>query len=87
MPTKDLHTERISKGSRTYFFDIKKSGNDGLYLKMSCSQKTDAGFEHYRIIVFDRDLLDFVAVLKKSVTEIEKLKQQPGRSLKPRVVR
>ncbi|RZJ30122.1 MAG: DUF3276 family protein [Flavobacterium sp.] len=86
MPTKDLHTEKISRGSRTYFFDVKKSVNDGLYLKMSCSQKSHDGFEHFRLIVFERDILEFVAAVRKSAGEIQKLKQQPAtvRKLRPK---
>lgn len=82
MPTGDIHTEKIAKGSRTYFFDIKKSSNDALYLKMSCSQKTRTGFEHYRLIVFEEDLAPFLAALKKSNAEIQKLKQQPAAAKK-----
>lgn len=85
MPTEDIHTEKISHRSRTYFFDVKKSSNDGLYLKMSCSQKSRTGFEHYRLIVFEEDLAAFAAALRKSAAEIQKIKQQPtvAHKLKP----
>jgi len=84
MPTQDIHTEKIVRGSRTYFFDVKKSSNDGLYLKMSCSQKTSAGFEHFRLIVFEPDLLEFLGALKKSTAEIQKLKYGPSKARKLR---
>lgn len=75
MPTKDLHTQKLSRSSRTYFFDIKKSSNGELYLKISCSQKTNGKFEHYRLIVFEQDILDFQFALKNSVAGIQKLRQ------------
>jgi hypothetical protein len=74
MPSKDLHTDKLAKGPRTYFFDIKKCSNNGLYLKMSCSEKKRTGFEHHRLIIFEEDLSAFVATLKKSAAEFEKLK-------------
>ncbi len=47
MADNEIYSDKITKGTRTYFFDIKKSENGDLYLKISESKKTSDGFEHY----------------------------------------
>lgn len=75
MHDNEIFSDKITKGSRTYFFDIKKSENGNLYLKISESKKTGSGFEHHRLMVFDEDLKDFVETLKKSLTKFKELKE------------
>lgn len=75
MSDNEIYSNKITKGLRTYFFDIKKSENDDLYLKISESKKTGNGFEHHRLMVFDEDLKDFVEVLKKTLTKFKELKE------------
>ena len=75
MNDKEIYSDKITKGNRTYFFDIKKSEKGDLYLKISESKKTGGGFEHHIIMVFDEDLNDFVETLKKSLTKFEELKE------------
>lgn len=75
MNDKEIYSDKITKGNRTYFFDIKKSEKDDLYLKISESKKTGGGFEHHRLMVFDEDLKDFVETLKKSLTKFKELKE------------
>ncbi len=71
--SKDLHTLRLHRGSRYYFFDIC-NGEKGLYLKMSCSEKNRSGFDHHRIFIFEEDLNAFVATLNKSAEEMNRRK-------------
>jgi len=66
----DLHTIKLRKGHRTYFFDIARSSNKGLYLKISCSEKCREGFEHHRIFVFEEDLAAFMTAITKSAAEL-----------------
>ncbi|WP_051398387.1 DUF3276 family protein [Runella limosa] len=75
MQDKEIYSNKITKGSRTYFFDIKKSEKGDLYLKISESKKTQSGYEHHRLVVFDEDLKDFVEALKKSLTKFKELKE------------
>jgi len=75
MSDKEIYSDKITKGSRTYFFDIKKSENRNFYLKISESKKTLSGFEHHRLMVFDEDLKDFVEAFKKSLTKFKELKE------------
>jgi hypothetical protein len=71
MTETEIYSDRITKGSRTYFFDIKKSKNGNLYLKISENKRSENGFEHHRLMVFDEDLKDFVEALKKSLIKFE----------------
>ena len=75
MNDNEIYSNKITKGSRTYFFDIKKSEKGDLYLKISESKKTQSGYEHHRLMVFDEDLKDFVEALKKSLTKFKELKE------------
>ena len=75
MADNEIYSDKITKGSRTYFFDIKKSEKGDLYLKISESKKTASGFEHHRLMIFDEDLKDFVETLKKSLTKFKELKE------------
>jgi DNA-directed RNA polymerase specialized sigma24 family protein len=75
MQDKEIYSDKITKGSRTYFFDIKKSEKGDLYLKISESKKTQSGYEHHRLMVFDEDLKDFIEALKKSLTKFKELKE------------
>jgi|SRR5690554_5868863 len=75
MDTEEIYTDKLTRGNRTYFFDIKKSEKGDLYLKVSESKKTESGYEHHRLMVFDEDLKDFVEALKKSLTKFKELKE------------
>jgi DNA-directed RNA polymerase specialized sigma24 family protein len=75
MQDKVIYSDKITKGSRNYFFDIKKSEKGDLYLKISESKKAQSGYEHHRLMVFDEDLKDFIEALKKSLTKFKELKE------------
>ena len=75
MNENDLYSNKITKGLRTYFFDIKKSKKGELYLKISESKKAENYFEHHRLMIFDEDLNDFVEALKIALTEFKELKE------------
>ena len=75
MSDNEIYSDKIVKGSRTYFFDIKRSESGDLYLKVSESKKTASGFEHNRLMVFDEDLKGFVDALRKSLAKFKELKE------------
>lgn len=75
MENKEIYSDKITKGKRTYFFDINESEQGDLYLKVSESKKIDNGFEHHRLIVFEEDIKDFKEVLLKTLTKFKKLKE------------
>ena len=74
MTDKEIFSTKITKGKRTYFFDIKKSEQGDLYLKISESKKTESGYEHHRLMVFDEDMKDFVDTLRKTLAKFKEVK-------------
>ncbi|WP_324760268.1 DUF3276 family protein [Sphingobacterium thalpophilum] len=73
MDNNELFTDKITKGNRTYFFDVKKSENGSLYLSISESKRTDDGFEKHKILIFEEDIKDFKKVFNRAVKKLEKL--------------
>jgi len=73
MENKELFTDKITKGNRTYFFDVKRSENGSLYLSVSESKRTDDGFEKYKILIFEEDIKDFKKIFNRAVRKLEKL--------------
>jgi len=73
MENSELFSEKITKGARTYFFDIKKTEGGDLYLSISESKRTDDGFDRHRILIFEEDFNDFKTafnrVARKLVSE------------------
>lgn len=80
MSNKGIYSDKLTKGRRTYFFDINKSEKGDLFLKVSESKKTDNGFEHHRLIVFEEDMKDFVEAFRKVLTKFKELKQTDGKA-------
>lgn len=75
MEGKEIYCDKITKGKRTYFFDINKSERGDLYLKVTESKKIDSGFERHQLIIYDEDLKDFVDTLRKTLTKFKELKE------------
>lgn len=75
MKDKEIYSDKFTRGSRTYFFDINESGTGDMYLKISESKKTENGFEHYRLMIFEEDIDKFSETFLKAVREFRKLKQ------------
>jgi hypothetical protein len=59
MSKKELYTKHITKGNRTYFFDIYETVEHKLYFKITESKKVDGGFDKHNIMVFEEDIVDF----------------------------
>ena len=64
---KELFSERVSAGNRTYFFDVKESVDGAKYLVINESKKVGETHEHNRVMVFEEDILAFNNGLKKAV--------------------
>jgi len=75
MNEKEIYSDRITKGNRTYFFDIKKNDYGDLYMKISERKKTENGFDHYRLMVFEEDMNDFVQAFNKLQDKFKELKE------------
>jgi len=73
MDNNELFTDKITKGNRTYIFDVKRSENGSVYLSLSESKRTDGGFEKYKILIFEEDIQDFKKIFRRAVRKLEKL--------------
>ena len=62
----ELLSEKVSAGSRTYFFDVKQSKDGTRYLVISESRPQEAGHEHHRVMVFEENLDAFCAAFQKA---------------------
>lgn len=62
---KEIYSEKISAGSRTYFFDIKE-GHDGVkYFVITEARSTKGGIERGRVMIFEENFEEFFASLLK----------------------
>lgn len=75
MQNMEKYNDKITKGNRTYFFDIKESQYGSLYLKISESKRTEKGFERYRLLVFEEDIEHFAKAFQKMLYNLKKLQE------------
>lgn len=69
---KELFSEKISTGRRTYFFDVKESIDNVWYLVISESRPGRGDlFIHSRIMVFEEHIQEFLDGLNKAIGFIE----------------
>lgn len=73
MEDKKIYSATLTKGKRTYFFDIKKTIKGKFYLNVVESKKTETGFERNNILVFEEDVMDVVETLIEVQTKLEEL--------------
>jgi hypothetical protein len=66
---RDVHCVRISAGSRTYFFDIKKSSNGARFLVIHEARYGKADALQPSILVFEEHLREFLRGLDKALQE------------------
>jgi glycogen synthase len=68
----ELFSRRVRAGSRTYYFDVKKTGKDDNYLVISESKRmNDDTTKRNRIWVFEEDLEKFNAALRDVLEYLE----------------
>jgi len=64
---KELFSEKVTAGSRTYFFDVKQSQEGTRYLVISESRAVGEEYEHHRVMVFEENLEAFIAGFDKTL--------------------
>lgn len=68
----ELHSERLSAGQRTYFFDIKQTPNGDKYLNITESKLGKDGERERRDIrVFDDHIVEFAQAFERAAKELE----------------
>lgn len=80
MSNEELYSNKLKKGNRTYFFDIKQTEKGDLYFKISEQKQIGENFERYRIMVFEEDFEDFEKSFIKLIFKAKKLKKSDSES-------
>jgi hypothetical protein len=69
-----IFTERVTAGSRHYFFDVKESQNGKKYLVISESRRSGKNYQHNRVMVFEENLKAFAKAFQKAAKFVQKKK-------------
>lgn len=91
-PRKEIFSEHVAAGSRTYFFDVKESADGTKYVVISESRHDGKKSEHQRVLVFEehfeafRDAFqkaaEFVAAPKKAYA-VDSIRRTHPRAYEP----
>jgi hypothetical protein len=60
---KELFSQKVAAGSRTYFIDVKESKEGTRYLVISESRRSGEGHEHERVMIFEENFPFFANAL------------------------
>ncbi len=77
----EIYSKVVRAGKRTYFFDIKATKGNDLYLTMTESKKTynedgESSFQKHKIFLYKEDFEKFKDGLDDVLQKIEELKNQ-----------
>jgi len=69
----EVYSERLSAGTRTYFFNVKENRAGDLFLNLVESKKHgEAGFERHQVIIFKEDIDLFKQEFDRAVAFMKK---------------
>lgn len=79
----DVYSKAIRAGKRTYFFDVKATRGNDLYLTITESKKrfSDDGkrfYEKHKLFLYKEDFEKFMEGLQDSIDEIQHLRNGGG---------
>ena len=77
----DIHSKAVRAGKRTYFFDVKSTRGNDLYLTITESKRhyNDDGkfsYEKHKLFLYKEDFDKFHDGLKESIQKIEELRSE-----------
>jgi len=78
---KELFSQKVRAGIRTYFFDIKQSKENSLYLVISESKPVSGEYEHHRVMIFEEDFEAFIEGVDKTIKFLRKCQKPKSYSL------
>lgn len=75
----DLYSKAVRAGKRTYFFDVKSTRKNDLYLTITESKKRfsdngDRFYEKHKLFLYKEDFDKFLDGLQDSIDEIRSLR-------------
>jgi len=65
--TKELFTEKVVAGSRTYFFDVKAAKDETKYLLITESRQAGSSYKRSRLMLFEEHLERFAEGFQKTL--------------------
>lgn len=72
---KEIFSERVRAGKRTYFFDVKATRSNDYYLTITESKRRykDDGYtyEKHKIFLYKEDFNKFIAALNQTVNHVK----------------
>lgn len=75
----EVYSKAVRAGKRTYFFDIKSTRGNDLYLTLTESKKSTqdgkAAYQKHKIFLYKEDFEKFSDGLKEVMGKIEELKE------------
>jgi hypothetical protein len=77
---KELFSQKVRAGTRTYFFDVKQSKEKSLYLVISESKTVVADHEHHRVMIFEENIEAFKAGIDETIDFIRKSQKPKSQS-------
>lgn len=76
----EVHSTVVRAGKRTYFFDIKATRNNDLYLSLTESKKVfndgKPSYQKHKVFLYKEDFEKFSEALTASIQKINELKQE-----------
>lgn len=75
---REVHSTVVRAGKRTYFFDIKSTRNEDLYLTITESKKNvqngKVSYQKHKVFLYKEDFDKFTEALTESLEKIDSLK-------------
>ena len=86
----EIYSKSVRAGKRTYFFDVKSTKGNDLYLTITESKKrfNNDGkffFEKHKLFLYKEDFEKFASGLNESVDRIKELKKEQGEDVVEKV--
>jgi hypothetical protein len=76
----EVHSKVVRAGKRTYFFDVKSTRNNDLYLTVTESKKSiqngKTTFQKHKIFLYKEDFEKFSDAFSETIDKINELKQE-----------
>ncbi len=92
-PRDDIHSQAVRAGKRTYFFDVKSTRSNELYLTITESKRRfnqQTGkfyYEKHKLFLYQEDFDKFKDALNESFSAIERLQGEIVRETPPPAAR
>ncbi len=72
---KEIFSERVRAGKRTYFFDVKETRSNDYYLTITESKRKPRGdgfiYEKHKIFLYKEDFNKFLSALNNTVDHVK----------------